>query len=409
MWTLPPAHPKSPPAVRIGLLERAWQGNPGDARLAYRLGEALVDQAEFAKAAEIFSKVLQLEPGFLEARYRMAQCLMMLRRFPAVLDALAAEWPSAAPAQAAEAHYLRGAALDALGRVADAEAAYRAVLRALPAHSPTLRKLSAMLRSDGRIGELAELCGGLLAAGVRHPRLLMEWGRALVLAGEVKLARTVLLDCARLERVGLAPLAGFTSVAAFNAALAADLLANPNSSEGHGEDPVYRGPRVHHLLKGRRPELIEALYAAVQREVDAYVAGLAPYDGGVDHWLDAKPARASMTSWGLILREDDHPDWHVHPQAWLSCVYYVSVPGVVTEAGDGPGCIEFGPPPEIAERLRGEIQPCRVAPRPGDLLISPGHYHHRTIPTGVGERRISVAMDVIPAAPTQARRVEPQR
>jgi hypothetical protein len=38
----------------------------------------------------------------------------------------------------------------------------------------------------------------------------------------------------------------------------------------------------------------------------------------------------------------------------------------------------------------------RYLPREGMLLLAPSHYQHRTIPSGAGEYRISVAFDVVP-------------
>jgi hypothetical protein len=98
----------------------------------------------------------------------------------------------------------------------------------------------------------------------------------------------------------------------------------------------------------------------------------------------------------LIQKGDAFEEWHLHRGGWLSGVYYVRVPSAVSEEGDGPGCIEFGPPVKLAEQFRTFAPRLRVAPREGMLLISPSHYLHRTIPTGAEEYRISFAFDVVP-------------
>jgi hypothetical protein len=74
----------------------------------------------------------------------------------------------------------------------------------------------------------------------------------------------------------------------------------------------------------------------------------------------------------------------------------VKVPGCVSAAGAGRGCIEFGPPTALARARPGYVPVHRHAPREGHLLLAPSHYAHRTIPTGVDDYRISLAFDVVP-------------
>ena len=103
-----------------------------------------------------------------------------------------------------------------------------------------------------------------------------------------------------------------------------------------------------------------------------------------------------MTPWAIIQRGDAYEAWHTHPSGWLSVVYYVRVPKAVSAEGEGRGCIEFGPPPSIAEKVTDLIETWRHVPREGTLLLAPSHYHHRTIPTGSDEPRISFVFDVVP-------------
>jgi hypothetical protein len=324
----------------------------------------------------------------------------MLRRFDETLAVLGVGQVAGAAADIAEARCLRGQALQGLGEAAAAEATYRAAIDAYPAHSPAFRKLADLLDAAGRRRELRALCGRLLAAGVRHPRLLAQWGAELARGGDIVGAKAVLLQRDRVVPARLPTPPGFASLESFNEALADEILANPYASDGYAEDPVYRGgPRVHHLLHGRQPELILALMRALQDQVNAHVARLGR-EGGL--WREAAPADASLALWGIVQSGSHHLDWHLHPNAWLSGVYYVDVPRAVTAAGAGPGCIEFGPPPEVAGVLSGEIPVLRIAPTGGMLLLAPGHYHHRSIPTGAPNKRISVAFDVVPQASSAA-------
>jgi hypothetical protein len=158
--------------------------------------------------------------------------------------------------------------------------------------------------------------------------------------------------------------------------------------------------RVHHLMNGDRPDLLRALLAAIQAAVDRHMAALvaaAAPDEEPDPWLAARPARARLAPWGLIQKSGDYEDWHTHRGGWLSGVYYIQVPEPFSTAGDGAGCIEFGPPPSLVATGEPPGAPLRIAPREGLLLLCPSHYHHRTIPFVSDRRRISFAFDVCPA------------
>jgi hypothetical protein len=103
------------------------------------------------------------------------------------------------------------------------------------------------------------------------------------------------------------------------------------------------------------------------------------------------------------VHDDGHEDWHMHPGGWISGVYYAAVPTAVPpvaphDGGAHPGAIEFGPFPFGGERdVRGWPR-AHMTPRPSLLLLFPSYYGHRTYATRVGDPRIVVAFDVVPAA-----------
>ena len=219
------------------------------------------------------------------------------------------------------------------------------------------------------------------------PRALLTNGLAFRDGGRVI---AVLFDPARLWAVTPALPAGF------NIALAEELLTNPfPMSDFPTDEEANRGSRrVHNLLSGRDPKLIRTLIETLQGEVDALVRALAPRPG-FDPWPAARPASAHIRPWGLLQQGGEYEEWHTHRGGWLSGVYYVRVPPSVSAEGAGRGCIEFGPPRSLRETAPDLIPVQRIAPREGLLLLAPSHYHHHTIPTGVGEPRISFAFDVV--------------
>jgi hypothetical protein len=369
----------------LAALRRAIEMVPDSAVLHVKLANLHVDRFEFAEAAAEFEAALRFDPMLEGVWPRLARCLNVLDRPREALDLLAA---------CEDAHHERGMALRALGQAEAAEAEFRAALGADPMHRRAHAELSSILRKSGRIGELKTLCEDLYAKGVAHAQLFHEWGRALALTGETDRAMRLLFDPARVQVMDLPVPDGFADIAAFNAALAAEILTNPNIVTPYPpREEANRGSlRLHNLFSGQRPALIRKLLDGLQAAISR--AHYAPA-GDFDPWVKARPAAAHLRAWGLIQRGEDHEAWHLHRGGWLSGVYYVSVPTMVSAKGEGRGCIEFGPPSSLYDASPDLIPRWRHAPREGTVLLAPSHYSHRTIPTGADEYRISFAFDVV--------------
>lgn len=374
----------APPKAVAELLSKAVAAAPDNPALQVKLADLRLDSYDFAGAASALEAALMIEPDARGIGQRLARCYNALGRHEEALRSLAA---TDAP------HCERGLALERLGLEAEAEIEYRAILAEDPGHRPACRWLCKILRRAGRMDELLETCEALAARGVRHGRLLYTWGTALALNGRDEEARAILLDRSRIAEIALPVPPGFSDIAEFNAALAQEILTNPNRlSNFPTEDQANRGSsRVHALFAGRRPDLIRLLLDSIQALVAAHApARTAPFDP----WADALPEAAHLKAWGLIQRGTDYEEWHLHPEGWMSGVYYVQVPDSVS--GDGPGCIEFGPPTALARERPDFIPVWRHVPRAGTVLLAPSHYAHRTIPTGADQHRISFAFDVVP-------------
>lgn len=387
-WSPAECADRAAPAAAAGLLKQAIAARPGFALLRLKLADLEIDRYDFAAAATALEAALELEADLPGVRPRLARCYNSLGRHRDAMDALA---PIDAP------EFERALALVRFGMNGEAEGELRATLDLDPRHRPACRQLSKILRRSGRTAELLELCRSLHARGAAHAQLFYVWGTALALAGREEEARALLFDRGRITELALPVPEGFTDIAAFNAALAEEILANPyRLSDFPVEDEANRGSsRVHALFAGRRPELVRALLDSLQALVAAHAP---PRRAAFDPWADARPAKAHLKAWGLIQSGGDYEEWHSHPGGWMSGVYYVRVPGCVTADGAGPGCIEFGPPTALARERPGYVKVWRHAPREGHLLLAPSHYTHRTVPTGAAEHRISFAFDVVPEA-----------
>ncbi|MGZ8312221.1 MAG: 2OG-Fe(II) oxygenase family protein [Allosphingosinicella sp.] len=386
LWGAPIPENVGPPAVVRALLEKALAATPDNAILHARLGYLHLDRKDHAAAAAEFEAALRLGDAPHQVRSELARCYNYLHRHADVPDLLATD---------EKASFERGRALMELGDPATAESEFRAVLTDNPDHAQACRLLCRLLRRSDRVEELVGACEELAARGADNGQLLYNWGWALALAGEPERARRLMFDPERVETIDLPVPAGFADMAAFNDALADEILTNPNKvSEFPVEDEANRGSRrVDNLFTGRRPGLIEQLLRSIENAVAAYVP--TPRDG-FDPWPSARPEAARLRPWGLVQRGGEYEEGHIHPGGWLSGVYYVRVPSAVSASGDGRGCIEFGPPSRLAETMPGIAPIRRYLPREGMLLLAPSHFQHRTIPSGVDEDRISIAFDVVP-------------
>jgi tetratricopeptide (TPR) repeat protein len=376
----------APPDVVTPLLERAIQASPGNPVLLAKLAGVRLSRYDFAGAAANLSAALRLRPAEAELRLRLAGVLNVLGRNDEAMELLSSD-----PLP----RHDRGLALEALGRPAEAEAEYRAVLLDQPHDRVACRKLCRILRVSGRRSEMLETCERLWALGVRHTQLISDWGIALALNGKEEAARAILVDPTRIREVRPKAPEGWDSLQSFNAALAEEILANPYPvSDVPTPEAANRGSsRVHHLLAGKAPAMIQALLRILERLVEAEAP---PGRGPFDPWGEARPKSARLQAWGLIQRSSDYEEWHIHRDGWLSGVYYVQVPDSVSAEGEGRGCIEYGPPRPVAEAEPGLVPVLRFRPSEGMLLLAPSHYPHRTIPTGSPTRRISFAFDVVP-------------
>lgn len=368
------------------LLDRAIAADPKNPDLRIKRANLNLDRYRFGEAAADLEVALGLDPRQADARPALGRCYNALGRYAETIATLA---PHPAP------EFERARAWLALEQHPDAEREFRRILAGDPHDRRSCRHLCKLLRRAGRIDDLLATCEELAARGAAHAQLFYVWATALVLAGQDERAAAMLLDRERIAELELPLPDGFADHAAYNAALAEEILGNPyRLSEFPTEDEANRGSsRVHALFAGRRPELVQGLLDDLQRLAESWSP---PRYAGFDPWADARPAAAHLKAWGLIQSGHAYEDWHLHPGGWLSGVYYIRVPSGASADGAGPGCIEFGPPMALQRLRPGHLPIWRHRPREGHLLLGPSHYAHRTIPSGLDEFRISFAFDVVP-------------
>jgi hypothetical protein len=135
-----------------------------------------------------------------------------------------------------------------------------------------------------------------------------------------------------------------------------------------------------------------ALRDAISETVRDYIQAF-PTDSTLP-FVKRRPAQFLLSGWCNVL--DSGADAHVHPNAWLSGVYYARAQGVLRDVErETAGCLQVGPPDE--KLYSTDDFPTRVfRPRDGWLVAFPSYLWHRILPFEGRGKRISYAFDVVP-------------
>ncbi len=364
---------------------------PGDWQGHNDLGAALMERRDWADADAAFAAALAASPD--EPMVIINRATLDVRRGRAAaavhcLEACIARHGELAPALAG-----LGFALRELGRYADAATALSRA-RALAPDDPMIAcGHGRALLEGGVAGEASAAAKAYLR---RRP------GHAGALALEV-LARMALGDVAAVDRlldydrfVARADLPvpdGFADLGAFNRALAGHAAAHRSLVASPGSHATSGGLHSGSLLASPRGP-VAAFEATLRAAVGGYWRSLADIPG--HPFSSSRPAAGFFNMWCVVLQRGGHQIPHIHPEAWLSGVYYPQLPEAV-RTGDGPDAwLEFGVPDRgFPSRLEPRV--LRVRPKEGLLVLFPSYFYHRTIPFDAGGTRISVAFDFVPA------------
>ena len=111
-----------------------------------------------------------------------------------------------------------------------------------------------------------------------------------------------------------------------------------------------------------------------------------------DFFIKKWPIKTKFHGWHVKLLKQGHQKSHIHPEGWLSGVFYLQVPKLLNE---NEGSIEFtlyGYDYPNHKNLPNYIH----KPKIFDLVLFPSSLFHRTIPFSAKEERQSIAFDLIP-------------
>jgi tetratricopeptide (TPR) repeat protein len=232
---------------------------------------------------------------------------------------------------------------------------------------------------------LWKLCTELKARGGSGPWLLSAMASAAAALGN-RDDFDAIIDRDRWMSVTQLPVSD-----EFNGRLAAELLTLRASGTGMRIDD----------LESIGGSMAQALIDRIRNAVDLYAAERQVFaDDPVNL---QRPPVVTIRNWAIITHGIKHNGWHVHQVGWISGVYYVKIPAIQSNADRRAGAIEFGPYPFGNDDSMFKSYRWHIAPKPGQLVIFPSYYPHRSIPTQVEDIRISAPFDVMPfVAPTEA-------
>ena len=238
-----------------------------------------------------------------------------------------------------------------------------------------------------------EMCRHCLSVAPRNLMALTFLSVALERLGDSESAARI-VDLDRfIQRTQVVAPDGYESISAFNDALAKHVRNHPSLKAEPVNNATRFGKHTENLLVNPQGP-IPTLAALVDSAVVDYLQSL-PFDP-THPYLAHRPRGFNYMMWSVVMESQGHQLPHMHPDGWISGVYYVKLPGEMRAAtGEQDGWIEFGRP---LRELTGASQPRvkTLRPEEGGLVLFPSYFYHQTIPFESPEQRICIAFDAVP-------------
>ncbi len=378
------------------LLRQAVAQNPASMTLKQRLATLLVDTDQFDEAIPVLMDVIAIAPD-CSSFLLLARTLFARRTLADDHDAALASQSAVDVARDCRA---RARAFVSLGRaqvrLGLREAALETLTRAMGENEQdrmAFYRLAKLYLDAGNLAEVIALASGLRARGVCHAQLLAFHSIALAQLGDLREVRKLIGLDQFLCRSMMQPPAGWTDLQHFHHDLAAELSDHPSLHYGRDGSASEKTWRIDEPSTGKHP-----CVAALQKQIVDQVTGYAVTLSDAEHpWAKSRPIEAQISNWCVITESEGYEEWHMHPDGWLSGVYYVDVPAHIGATDDHAGHLAFGLPEHLAgaeAATRYGVQ--LVRPQPGLLMMFPSHNYHRTFPHHGRARRICFAFDICP-------------
>ena len=189
----------------------------------------------------------------------------------------------------------------------------------------------------------------------------------------------------------LEPPSHYANLAAFNTELARVLRDMHDFSAAPLDQSLRSGTQTPTDLRHSKAPVIRDFFAMVEGAFEAYRQSLSPLEG--HPLLGAIPDSFELVgAWSVRLGPGGRHVNHVHPEGWVSSVYYVDVPPQLADSPDREGWLKFCEPPFP---VPGQAPQKYVEPKAGELTLFPSYAWHGTVPIRSGER-LTIAFDIAP-------------
>ncbi len=385
---------------------RATEADPGHAPGWNNLGNLERELGRAAEAEAAYRTAVEHAAGYLPGWTNLASLLGSAGRHEE--EATAWKKASALAPRDVDVWSGLGYALERAGRADEAiPALERALACVTPDHPRVISALGrlhaalalARLRAGGPDGaDAIAACDTWLERRPGDATGLAAKAIFLNHLGREEESRS-LADTGRLAaRFRIDPAPDYPDLDRFNEALARHVTRHPSLVWAPPHNATREGRHSGELVtEPSGPAVV--LRTRILDCIERYAASVAESDP--EHLVvRSRPPDTRMRMWGVVMHAGGHQIPHIHPAAWLSGVYYPEVPGFVSaEDPEHRGWIEFGRAPEEEFPDLSPMPVEAIRPEEGLLLIFPAWFYHRTIPYPANVRRISVAFDLVPAAP----------
>ncbi len=407
------------------VLRKAVDIQPRSLPALSRLGSTLLTCGRGSEAAEVFARAEEIAADDPQIRYGLAHALLESKLFEEAIAASdrALELSKDDP----RVLTIKGVALKELGRLDDAEQTLaRSIsldagdINALlhlgrvrlerenlsgaiqsfgqaAALAPELATIQSQLANAhaaaGDPGKAVTICDEFLESNPTSAALLLVKSLALRDAGREQEADELLGQSSLIRTKKIKAPARYGSIERFNSALEKMIRGHHSLARTHTNRATRHGIQTGSLSVDPPPEM-SAFLNLLDGEVRALISELKADGLGGHPWVQHAPTQWDTNSWAVILNDQGYQLSHIHPEAWMSAVYYVAIP----EDGMGPGhgedgWLEFG---QLSDQLFAK-SPQRmrsVQPEPGLLVMFPSFSFHRTKPFTSTGQRISISFDV---------------
>ncbi|MDA9272244.1 TIGR02466 family protein [bacterium] len=255
-----------------------------------------------------------------------------------------------------------------------------------PINELAITKLGQIYRKTNRLDCMVSLCQAALEQKPEHTTARYQLAVAYTLLGLANEAKQVINLEQFISQTNIAPTVDYTTAEVFEDALVDEIMRVPTLKP----DPIYKATINGLQTDILFPEgaenplkiLMKQLRAAVERVITQTAVG----------W---QPNRMQLNAWAVVYPENGRQRAHFHPGAWLSGVYYVSVP---KNNSDDPqrGNLVLGVLELDDHSIDSPWGIKHIKPTAGAMVLFPSYFPHATIPTQSNEARICVAFNVVP-------------